>query len=451
MNKKITISDVLRVCNGKMIKGNEELELGDFSKDTRTIKKGEVYLGIKGENFDGNKYFKEAINKGAIACILDNIREDEIQNYDNIILVDNTIKALQEIAKYKRSLYDIPVVAVTGSVGKTSTKDIIYSVLSTKYNVLKTEGNNNNHIGLPLTILKLKDHDAMVVEMGMNHFGEISLLSNIAKPTIAVITNIGTSHIGILGSRENILKAKLEILDGMNKNDLIIVNNDNDLLHKWQKENCTKYNIQTYGIENESDYHAYDINIEENVSTYFVNGKKITLNLPGKVFIYNSLCAVAVGEKLDINLDMIISGLKNVTLTKRRMEIIEKDNIKIINDAYNSSYDSLKASIEYLRKVKGNRKIAVLGDMLELGDYSKELHEKVSNVLYENKIDILITVGKYSNYMANKAIELGLKDVYKCMNNQEAIDKVKNLMKGGDVILIKASNSMKFDEIVKKL
>ena len=451
MNKKITISDVLRVCNGKMIRGNEELELGDFSKDTRTIKKGEVYLGIKGENFDGNKYFKEAINKGAIACILDNIREDEIQNYDNIILVNDTIKALQEIAKYKRSLYDIPVVAVTGSVGKTSTKDIIYSVLSTKYNVLKTEGNNNNHIGLPLTILKLKDHDAMVVEMGMNHFGEISLLSNIAKPTIAVITNIGTSHIGILGSRENILKAKLEILDGMNKNDLIIVNNDNDLLHKWQKENCTKYNIQTYGIENESDYHAYDINIEENVSTYFVNGKKITLNLPGKVFIYNSLCAVAVGEKLDINLDMIISGLKNVTLTKRRMEIIEKDNIKIINDAYNSSYDSLKASIEYLRKVKGNRKIAVLGDMLELGNYSKELHEKVSNVLYENKIDILITVGKYSNYMANKAIELGLKDVYKCMNNQEAIDKVKNLMKGGDVILIKASNSMKFDEIVKKL
>lgn len=451
MNKKITISDVLRVCNGKMIRGNEELELGDFSKDTRTIKKGEVYLGIKGENFDGNKYFKEAINKGAIACILDNIREDEIQNYDNIILVNDTIKALQEIAKYKRSLYDIPVVAVTGSVGKTSTKDIIYSVLSTKYNVLKTEGNNNNHIGLPLTILKLKNHDAMVVEMGMNHFGEISLLSNIAKPTIAVITNIGTSHIGILGSRENILKAKLEILDGMNKNDLIIVNNDNDLLHKWQKENCTKYNIQTYGIENESDYHAYDINIEENVSTYFVNGKKITLNLPGKVFIYNSLCAVAVGEKLDINLDMIISGLKNVTLTKRRMEIIEKDNIKIINDAYNSSYDSLKASIEYLRKVKGNRKIAVLGDMLELGNYSKELHEKVSNVLYENKIDILITVGKYSNYMANKAIELGLKDVYKCMNNQEAIDKVKNLMKGGDVILIKASNSMKFDEIVKKL
>ena len=147
MNKKITISDVLRVCNGKMLRGNESLELEDFSKDTRTIRSGEVYVGIKGENFDGNKYFKEAINKGAIACILDNsVNEDEIRDYDNIILVDNTIIALQEIAKYKRSLYDIPVVAVTGSVGKTSTKDIIYSVLSTKYNVLKTEGNNNNHI-----------------------------------------------------------------------------------------------------------------------------------------------------------------------------------------------------------------------------------------------------------------------------------------------------------------
>ena len=451
MNKKITISDVLRVCNGKMYRGNENIELENFSKDTRTIGSGEVYVGIKGENFDGNKYFKEAINKGAIACILDNIDEDEIKNYDNIILVDNSIKALQEIAKYKRSLYDIPVIAVTGSVGKTSTKDIIYSVLSTKYNVLKTEGNNNNHIGLPLTILKLKEHDALVVEMGMNHFGEISLLSNIAKPTIAVITNIGTSHIGNLGSRENILKAKLEILDGMSKNGLIIVNNDNDLLHKWQKENCTKYNIQTYGIENESDYLAYDINIEENVSTYFINGKKVTLNLPGKVFTYNSLCAIAVGNNLKISLDDMIKGLENVSLTKKRMEIIEKDGIKIINDAYNSSYDSLKASIEYLNKVSGKRKIAVLGDMLELGDYSKDLHEKVSNVLYENKIDILITVGKYASYMANKAVELGLTEVYKCMNNQEAIDKVKNLMKGGDVILVKASNSMRFDEIVKNL
>ena len=452
MNKKITVSDVLRVCNGKMFRGNESLELEDFSKDTRTIRSGEVYVGIKGENFDGNKYFKEAINKGAIACILDNsVNEDEIRDYDNIILVDNTIIALQEIAKYKRSLYDIPVVAVTGSVGKTSTKDIIYSVLSTKYNVLKTEGNNNNHIGLPLTILKLKDHDAMVVEMGMNHFGEISLLSNIAKPTIAVITNIGTSHIGILGSRENILKAKLEILDGMSKDGLIIVNNDNDLLNKWKNENYTKYNIRTYGIENESDYFAYDINIGENISTYFINNKKVTLNLPGKVFIYNSLCAIAVGDKLGINLDDMIDGLKDVSLTKRRMEIIEKDGIKIINDAYNSSYDSLKASIEYLNKVSGNRKIAVLGDMLELGDYSKELHEKVVDVLYENKVDILITVGKYVSYMADKAIELGLKEVYKCMNNQEAIDKVKILKKGGDVILVKASNSMKFDEIVKNI
>ena len=452
MNKKITVSDVLRVCNGKMFRGNESLELEDFSKDTRTIRSGEVYVGIKGENFDGNKYFKEAINKGAIACILDNsVNEDEIRDYDNIILVDNTIIALQEIAKYKRSLYDIPVVAVTGSVGKTSTKDIIYSVLSTKYNVLKTEGNNNNHIGLPLTILKLKDHDAMVVEMGMNHFGEISLLSNIAKPTIAVITNIGTSHIGILGSRENILKAKLEILDGMSKDGLIIVNNDNDLLNKWKNENVTKYNIRTYGIENESDYFAYDINIGENISTYFINNKKVTLNLLGKVFIYNSLCAIAVGDKLGISLDDMIDGLKNVSLTKRRMEIIEKDGIKIINDAYNSSYDSLKASIEYLNKVSGNRKIAVLGDMLELGDYSKELHEKVADVLYENKVDILITVGKYVSYMADKAIELGLKEVYKCMNNQEAIDKVKILKKGGDVILVKASNSMKFDEIVKNI
>ena len=211
--KEIRIKDIIKLTKGELIIGNEELVCNNFSKDTRTIEKGDIYIGIKGEKFDGSQFWKQALDNGASAVIVENIEitSEEKEKYSNktIIKVEDTLESLYEIAKYKRSLYDIPVVAITGSVGKTSTKDIIASVVSKKYKTLKTEGNNNNNIGLPLTILKLKDHEALVIEMGMNHFGEISLLTQIAKPTLAVITNIGTSHIGNLGSRENILKAKL--------------------------------------------------------------------------------------------------------------------------------------------------------------------------------------------------------------------------------------------------
>lgn len=232
--KNITVEDILNICNGNLICGDKKDICENFCKDTRILQSGDVYVGIKGENFDGNTLYKQAIENGAKVCILQGIEADEEyikEKKVSIILVDDTIKAIGKIANLKRNLYgkDFPVIAVTGSVGKTSTKDIIASVVSEKYKVLKTEGNMNNHIGLPFTILKLKDEEALVVEMGMNHFGEIDYLTNIAEPNIAVITNIGTSHIGNLGSRENILKAKLEILNSKNiKN--IVINNDNDLL-----------------------------------------------------------------------------------------------------------------------------------------------------------------------------------------------------------------------------
>ena len=205
----IYIKDILEICNGKLISGNENLECVNFTNDTRQINKGDIYVGIKGEVFNGNKFYKEAISKGASACIIDDGSILDGEYYGAaIVLVDDSVKAIQELAKYKRSLYNIPVVAVTGSVGKTSVKDMVYAVVSSEYKTLCTKGNMNNHIGVPLTILGLREHSALVVEMGMNHLGEIHVLSNIAKPTIALITNIGTAHIGNLGSRENILKAK---------------------------------------------------------------------------------------------------------------------------------------------------------------------------------------------------------------------------------------------------
>ena len=458
--QELTIKKIIEITDGKLINGDESQIIDGFSKDTRTIKKGDLYIGIKGEKLDGNTYYKDAFEKGAIACLLDNDKLDknELNKFKNIILVKNSIKAIQEIAKYKRNLYNIPVIAVTGSVGKTSTKDMIASILKQKYNVLKTEGNNNNHIGLPLTLLKLKEHNAIVVEMGMNHLGEIRILTNIAKPNICVITNIGTSHIGNLGSRENILKAKLEILEGIQEGGTLIINNDNDLLHEWHKNNEKDYDIKTYGIKNESTYMAEDIKLEEEKSNFdiLIEGKKynITVPVPGEPFIYNSLCGIAIGKLLNINMNNILDGIKNLELTKKRMEILKtKEGIKIINDTYNASLDSVKPAIEQLKIINGNKKIAVLGNMLELGEYSKELHEKVGEELVKNKIDILITVGDLAKYIAEKSSNLGMKTdcIFSFENLQQAIKKIKDIKKEGDVILLKASNSMHFNEIAEEL
>ena len=455
--KNITVEDILNICNGKLICGNKKDICESFCKDTRILQNGDVYVGIKGENFDGNTLYKQAIENGAKVCILQGIEVDEEYIKDkevSIILVDDTIKAIGKIANFKRNLYgkDFPVIAVTGSVGKTSTKDIIASVVSEKYKVLKTEGNMNNHIGLPFTILKLKDEEALVVEMGMNHFGEIDYLTNIAEPNIAVITNIGTSHIGNLGSRENILKAKLEILNSKNiKN--VVINNDNDLLHKWYEENKNKYEIHTYGIENESNSKAKDIYLMEQSSkfTAITENEKYEITVPvgGEHFVYNALCALTVGRVLELSKKEIENGIKKFELTKKRMEISKiKDNVTIINDSYNASFDSMKAALKYLKDIEGERKIAVLGDMLELGSYAEDLHRKVGEEFNKNNIDVLVTVGELSKNINNV---VNTKENYHFENNKEAEVFLNKELKQGDVALFKASNGMKFFEIIEKL
>ncbi len=457
---EIKVEDIINVTKGRLITGNKNMECINFSKDTRTIEQGDIYIGIKGENFDGSKFWKKAIENGASGVIVQNIEitEEEKKQYKEkvIIVVEDSLKALYEIAKFKRNMYDIPVIAITGSVGKTSTKDIVASVVSNKYKTLKTEGNNNNNIGLPLTILKLRDHEAMVIEMGMNHFREIALLTEIAKPTLAVITNIGTSHIGILGSRENILKAKLEILEGMKK-PKIIINNDNDLLHKWYEENKEKIEIHTYGIEKQSDINAKDIEMDENSSKFTVgiNNKKVEIEVPvgGEHFIYNALCATEVGKVLGLTEEQIKKGIKEFKLTKKRMDIRTLQNGAIlINDSYNASYESMSASINYLANHNGTRKIAVLGDMFELGEYSKELHEKVGEAVAQKNIDILICSGEESKNIIKKVNEKNPKiKTILLNNNEEILKKLQEILKEGDVVLVKASNGMKFYEICQKL
>ena len=457
--KDLSIKNIIEVTKGKLLVGNEEYVCKSYSKDTRTIKEGDCYIGIKGENFDGNLFWEKALENGASTVIVQNveIEDEKLKKWadKNIIKVEDTLEALYSMARYKRSLYDIPVIAITGSVGKTSTKDIVANVISKKYKTLKTEGNNNNNIGLPFTILRLQDEEVAVLEMGMNHFGEISLLSSIANPTICIITNIGTSHIGNLGSRENILKAKLEILEG-NKKKAVIVNNDNDLLHKWQKENKENYNIKTYGIKEQSDIMAKDIKLEENKSTFTckINNVEEKINVPvgGEHFVLNALCAITVGEVLGIEGDKIRVGIESFELTKKRMDIVElKNGIKIINDAYNASLESMTASLKVLSEFK-ERKIAVLGDMFELGDFSEELHRKVGKEVVKNNVDILIACGENSKYISDVAKEkMDKENIYYLENKEEIEPLLEKIVKNNDVILFKASNGMGFYKIAERL
>ena len=449
--KNITIEDIIKVTEGTLLTQGKENILKDVTTDTRTIKKGDTFIGIKGEKFNGNELWEKAIELGAKIVIVEGVKiaEKDIQKYNDIaiILVEDTVKALGQIAKYKRSLYNIPVVAITGSVGKTSTKDIVANVVSQKYKTLKTEGNFNNHLGVPLTLLKLKDQEAAVIEMGMNHEGEIRYLTNIVKPTISVITNIGTSHIGYLGSRENILKAKMEIVEGMEHKKLII-NNDNDLLHKFNKENKEIKTI-TFGIENQSDIMAKDIVLNEQTSEFMYKNEKIKIPVGGIHFVYNALCATAVGESLEIDKKQIKQGIENFKLTQKRMEIITLNNgAKIINDSYNASFESMKASLKYLAEQKGERKIAILGDMLELGEFSKKLHNDVGKEVTKNNIDLLICIGKEAKHIAEAT---DIENVKYYEKSEEALKFIKSVIKPKDIMLFKASNGMKFYEIVEKL
>lgn len=433
------ISEIIKYIDGELICGDLNKKINNIKIDSRKIELGDTFIGIKGEKYDGNEFYLDAIKKGAEILILDN-KKIITKTEKNIILVDNSIEALQKIAKYKMSSMNIKTVAVTGSVGKTTTKDLIYNVLKKDYKVLKTDKNFNGQIGLPLTVMSLKDEDILVVEMGMNEKGAIEKLSSIVKPDIAVITNVGTSHIGKLGSRKKILKAKLEILKNIKKDGFIIINNDNDLLHKKIKQ-LKKYNVITYGINNKSDYKATNIKIEENKIQYNIKNKRYKIQLTGLGNIYNSMVAIIIGELLKVKK----IDFKNIDLTDSRLQIINS-RFKIIDDTYNASYESMINAIDTLNIVGKKRKIAVLGDIKELGKYSKKIHKKIGK--YLKNIDILITVGKYSKYINKKA---KIKNKYHFNNIEEAIIHIKKIIKDNDTILVKASHSMNFKEIVKNI
>lgn len=450
MNKNLTVKDVLICTNGKLIYGNENLECVNFSIDTRTIQGNDVFIGIKGETFDGNLFYKEAFNKGAKVCIVEHLIDEKAIEGKTLILVDDAIIALGQIAKYKRDMLDIPVISITGSVGKTCTKDIITSILSQKFRVLSSQGNFNNNIGLPLTILKYNDEDIMVLEMGMNALGEISYLSKIASPTLAVITNIGTAHIGKLHGQENILKAKMEIVSGLKKDGILIINNDNTPLHNFLPNISCKY--MTIGIDNNSDVKAEAVEYQEFSSLFKINGVDFKINMGGPGFVYDSLLGYAVGTTLGLTPNEIKDGIESVKITSKRMEkMINNVGVTIINDAYNASFDSVENAITVLNHAKNPRKIFVFGDILELDEYSKGIHESIADLILKSSIDIVITVGNDSKYTANKLKESHFSEVYEFDKESDTYDFIKNLIKKDDIILFKGSNRIKLFNIVEQI
>lgn len=453
---KLQVKKIIEICEGTLLCGNEELTISSFSKDTRTIQKNDCYVGIKGESFDGNAFYEEAFQKGASACLLDSF-EGALQDEDErvIILVKDTVIALQKLAAYVRSQLNIPVIAVTGSVGKTTTKDLIASLLSQKYKVLKSPGNLNGQIGLPLNILKYQDEDVLVLEMGMNDFGQIETLSKIAQPTIAVITNIGTAHLGILGSRENILKAKLEILSGMANETPIVLNYDNDLLKDVKLENHPTIFCST---KEKMDYYATDIHVTKEKTEFVVHtqNKKEVIKLPlmGEIFVSNALLAIAVGSLLNLDLATMKQGLENLNTQNTHMQFISlKNGSTLIDDSYNSNLEALASALKTLLQYPGNRHIAVLGDILELNEYAKTIHEQVGALKEIQKVDALFLQGENAYYIGKSAEKNGLdpQKIHYFTTKEELTHVLSSFLKEKDICLIKASNGMKFQEIIESL
>lgn len=459
--KPILIEEVIKAVNGTI---NKNIDTTDFfienvSTDTRTIKNGDLFVPIVGENFDGHNFIEIAFEKGAKACLTEkNIETDKI-----LIKVEDTKKALKDLAKYYRSLFKIPVVAITGSAGKTTTKDIVASVLAQKYNVLKTEGNFNNEIGLPLTVFRIDEKtEVAVLEMGMNHFGEIHNLSEIAQQNIGIITNIGVSHIENLGDRKGILRAKYEIFDFLGENGLKILNLDDDMLAGLKNDEKLGKHIEEkfYSIEKEADVYATNIK-EKGLKGISAKIKcmgeefDLDMKISGKHILSNALIGVIVGKKLGLTNDEIKKGIETFVPSKMRMDILETEKYTIINDVYNANPNSMKASLDVLANAKG-RKIAILGDMFELGEYAPKFHYEIGEYAVKKGIDELIFIGKLAENMLIGANDISEKEELNVNINyfetqEDFFEKMESILKQDDNILVKASRGMKFEKTVDKI
>lgn len=419
------IKDLVKITGGKFSNlPHLNRKINKFKLDSRKIKRGDIFICIgKGIN-----YIEEAIENGAIGIISE--EEIKLKCHVGILKVDSIKDAILKLGSYVRCKYGyIPLIAITGSVGKSTTKELIYNILSSKYNVLKSEGNKNNYIGVAETLFNLdKTYDIVVLEMGMNHLHEIEDLSFMARPNIGIITCIGTAHIGNLGSKKNIFKAKMEILNGMDNGYLIVPPNDFYLtkLHMDNVLKCYDIDVKYIKVNDKLRFELRYENKEYNVK----------FNIPNKYYIDNILLAFKAATLFDIEPNTIITKINEYEPLEKRMNIINKDKYTLIDDTYNSSYESLKGSLEYIRKIP-KKKIIILGDIKELGIYTKKIHKKINLLLNKIRNKEVLLVGE-----AVRVI-----DGIHFNNNSELMTYLKDIDLDNTIILLKGSRLMRLEEV----
>ena len=449
--RNITIGDILKMTGAEAsFEIDENARVCNISNDSRDIKEDTIYAAIVGERLDGHDFARAALENGAIAAIV----EKRVTEKD--ILVKDTRRALKYIAMGYRSRFDIPFLAVTGSSGKTTTKDMLYFAVSESRKTLRNLGNLNSEIGLPMTVFNLDEsHECAVLEMGMYVQGEIDYLAEIVKPHFAIITNVGVAHIQSAGSRENILKAKMEIANYMTQSDVLLINGDNDMLQTVDT-GAMKPSVYKYGLEEHNDIRLISYETTE-------SGMKIRADILGKITeyeiptlgihnIYNSLSVMGLCSLMGLDMKKSAEGIRKYQPSKYRMEIKSVSGKTLIEDFYNANPDSLRASIETFRQMQGERKVAVLADMLELGAISEKEHMN-AGIQASEIFDVIICIGSDAKYIGKGAIENGFDKghVYFFASNEEAVSEINSILRPGDAVLMKGSRGMKLEEVAESI
>ena len=451
----MTVQELLEATGGRLLAGSPEQTFTAVETDSRAIHAGALFVALRGEKTDGHKYVAGALAAGAEGClVVDPV--NTVAEGKFCVQVPDTLLAIGEVARAYKAKFDIPVVGITGSVGKTTTKDMVAAVLGKKYKVLKTEGNFNNELGLPLTLFRLtREHQICVLEMGMNHFGEIDYLTKIVRPDVAVITNIGDAHIENLGSRANILKAKSEIFNYMEPGSLAVLNGDDPLLRGLEGQIAP--DIVFCGEDHQPPYEAKiikQLGSKGMSCTVKTPAAEFTVTVPalGNHMIYPVLMACAIGEKFGMTGEEMKAGVEAFVPTKMRMNVIRQGDVTILDDAYNANPQSMRAALEVLSQTDGTYRAAVLGDMFELGVLGPDLHRCVGEFAGAvGNIDALLAVGDLAWNLYDGANQSDLPNVFYAKDKASAMAMLPELVRPGAVILVKASRGMHFEEIVREL
>ncbi len=451
---EFTLDELITATGGVLIQRGSRQTFTGVSTDSRQINPGEIFIALKGERFNGHDFLAIAAQLGAAALIV----MDDGPTFEGITIIKvmDTLKALGDIARFHRRRFQAPLIAITGSNGKTTTKDFVASIIGKELSLVKTEANYNNEIGLPLTLLKISTQtQATVVEMGMRGLGQIQNLAGIAEPTIGLVTNVGLTHLELLKTQENIAKAKSELVEALPQSGLAILNGDDALVRKM--ENSTRARKVFYGIDGPNlDYQAEIIEMTDSGSRFkaiFKNGSiAINLPVPGRHNIMNAIAAVAAAKELGISEQSIQKGLAEPELSGKRLNIIEKNGYRVIDDTYNASPTSVKAAIDVLHSSQsGERKIAILADMLELGPTAAQIHYEIGTYAARKGIDHLFAFGDLAKKYAEGMNELAKGHGEYFLEKQALIERLKAYIKPGDFILVKGSRGMKMEEIVNAL